>query len=132
MWLGQCFAKETLRCRSVPFGRQQEVDRLAAFVDRPVEVGPPALHLYIGLVHTPRAVVHSQMRPDLLLQFDGICLNPAEDRRVIHRHTAVEKHQFEVTIADGEHQIPPDRPQDHLRGELPPLERLTCDHRRPA
>jgi hypothetical protein len=72
------------------------------------------------------------MRPDSLLDFDCMCLDPPEDRRVIHRHSAVQKHQFEVAIADGEHQIPPNRPQDHLRGDLPPLERLTLDYLSPA
>ncbi len=132
MWLGQRLAKETLRFRSIPPGREQEVDRLAAFVDRTVKVGPPALYLYIGLVHTLRAAAHSQMRPDPLLQFGGKCLNPPEVRRVIHCYPTVQQHKREVATADGEHQVPPDSPQDHLRCELPPLERLTLDHHRPA
>jgi hypothetical protein len=51
------------------------------------------------------------MGPDPLLQFDGISLDPPEDRRVIHRHPAIQKHQLKVAIADGERQIlswPPD------------------------
>jgi hypothetical protein len=69
---------------------------------------------------------------DPLLRFDGISLDPPEDRRVIHRHPAIQQYQLKVAIADGKHQIPPHRPQDHLGGELPPLERLISNHRRPT
>jgi hypothetical protein len=41
---------------------------------------------------------------------------------VIHLHAAVL--QQELEIADREHQIPSDRPQDHLSGELPTFESL--------
>lgn len=37
---------------------------------------------------------------------------------------AVHQHEFEIAIADREHQIPPHRPQDHLGGELPAFEGL--------
>jgi hypothetical protein len=67
------------------------------------------------------------MGPDPLLQFDGISLDPPKDRRVIHRHPAIQQHHLKVAIADGKHQIPPYRPQDHFGGELPPLERLTLN-----
>jgi hypothetical protein len=63
---------------------------------------------------------------------DGISLDPPEDRRVIHRHPAIQEHQLKVAIADEKHQIPPHRPQEHLGGKLPPLERLTSNHRRPT
>ena len=36
--------------------------------------------------------------------------------------TAVQQHKLEIAAADREHQIPPDRPQDHLGSELPPFE----------
>ena len=41
---------------------------------------------------------------------------------------AVEEHQFEIAVADGKHQIPTNRPQDHLGGELPPLEAVAPIH----
>src|SRR4051794_2550037 len=60
------------------------------------------------------------MRADPLLQFRRISLDPAKDRRVIHRDTALLQHEREIAIADREHQIPPHRPEDHLGRELPP------------
>src|ERR1700722_1651537 len=97
-----------------------------------IQVGPAALHPYIGLVHPPGAVTQSEMRPDPLLQFGGVSLNPAESRRVIYRDAAIRQHQLKVAVADREHQIPPHRPQDHLTRELPSLERLILSHRRPT
>ncbi len=38
-----------------------------------------------------------------------------------HLHAAVGQRQFEVAIAHRKHEVPADRPQDHLGGELPPL-----------
>jgi hypothetical protein len=38
-------------------------------------------------------------------------------------HAAVLQHELEIAVADREHQIPSDRPQDHLSIELPTFER---------
>jgi len=32
------------------------------------------------------------------------------------------QHEFQIAVADREHQVPSDRPEDHLSGELPPFE----------
>src|ERR1700712_1349280 len=50
MRLGQRLAEEPLRRSRIPLRRQQEVDRLAAAVDRAVEIGPGTLDLDVGLV----------------------------------------------------------------------------------
>ena len=52
----------------------------------------------------------------------GVGLDPAEDGRVVDLHAPIRQHQFEVAVTHREHQIPADRPQDHLPGEMPPLE----------
>src|ERR671933_2543330 len=69
------------------------------------------------------------MWADPLLDLGRIGLDPAKDRRMVHVHAAVLQHQLEVTVADGEHEVPADRPEDHLGGELPPLEGLIRPHR---
>jgi hypothetical protein len=43
---------------------------------------------------------------------------------MVDLYTTVQQHEFEVTIADREHQIPSHRPQDHPGSELPPFNRL--------
>ena len=72
------------------------------------------------------------MRPDPLLQLSGIGLDPTENGGVVNLHPAIEQHQFEIAVADWEHQVPPDRPQNHLIGKLPSLELLAPTHCRPA
>src|SRR3984957_5800876 len=59
------------------------------------------------------------MRPNPLFQLSGIGLDPTENGRVVNLHPAIEQHQFEIAVADWEHQAPPDRPQNHLIGKLP-------------
>jgi hypothetical protein len=115
---------DQLRRIGVMLGREQEVDRLAAAVDGSIPIHPAALNLHVRLVHPPGAVAHAQVRPKTLLQFDSIGLDPTEDGGVVHPNASIQQHELEITVADRKHQIPPDRPQDHLGGELPALEGL--------
>src|SRR4051794_7560590 len=128
MRLPKRLAEEPFRRRSIPLGREQKVDRLAPAVDRPIQIGPAPLHLDVCLINPPRAVAPVQVRPDPLLQLWRIGLDPAEDGRVVHLDATVLEHQLEIAIADREHQIPSDRPQDHLGRELPALELLAVRH----
>jgi hypothetical protein len=100
MGLGQGFTKEPLRRARVPFGGKQKVIRLTSFVDRSIEIGPTTLHLDIGLIHPPRPIGQSQMRPKALLQLGGVCLKPPENRCVIDSYPAVLKHQLKFPVAD--------------------------------
>src|SRR5215210_9560604 len=68
------------------------------------------------------------MGPDPLLQLRRINLDPTEEGRVVDRDPTVLQHQFEITVADREHQIPAHGPQDYLGRELPALERLALRH----
>jgi hypothetical protein len=43
---------------------------------------------------------------------------------------AVLQHEFEIAVTDREPELPAHRPQDHLRGELPPLDPSALTHRR--
>ena len=60
---------------------------------------------------------------------DGIGLNPAENRGVVDLDAAIQQHQLEITVADREHPIPSDRPQDDLRGEVTAFEGLILRYR---
>jgi len=64
------------------------------------------------------------MWPDPLLQFRRVSLDPSKEGRMINRDAAVGQHQFEIAVADREHQLPADSPEDHLAREMPPLEGL--------
>src|SRR5580704_15552598 len=124
MRLRQCLAEKPFRRLSIALGREQKVDRLAVAVDGSIQIHPAAFDLDICLVHPPGAVAHAQVRPDALLQFDSVGLDPTEDGGVVHLNASIQQHELEITVADRKHQIPPDRPQDHLGGELPAFEGL--------
>src|SRR4051812_43770745 len=111
MRLPQRLAEEALRGLRIPLSREQEVDGLAAAVDRAIQIHPAARHPDVGLVHPPRAVALPQMRPDPLLELRRIGLDPPEDGGVVDLDAAVSEHQLEVTVADREHEIPADRPE---------------------
>ena len=87
-------------------------------------IAPGFLYSDVTGVHPPGAVAHAQVGADPLLQFDSIGLDPTEDGGVVHLNAPIQQHELEITVADREHQIPPDRPQDHLGGELPAFEGL--------
>ena len=50
--LTQRLAEEPFRRRGVPLGREQKVDRLAAAVHRPIQVGPAPVHLQVDPMGT--------------------------------------------------------------------------------
>src|ERR1700729_3469696 len=79
-------------------------------------------------VHPPGAVAHSQMRADSLFKLRCVGLDPSEDRRVVDLDAAIEQHEFQIAVADREHQIPSHGPKDRLSCELPPLETITQTH----
>ena len=58
--------------------------------------------------------------------------NPTKDDGVPPLDTPVRQHQFEITVAGREHQLPADRSEDHLSAELPALRGLICPVRAPV
>ena len=64
------------------------------------------------------------MRPDPLLQFGGVGLDPSKNGGVSDRDAAILQHKFEIAVAGGELEIPAHGPKDHLGGELSSLELL--------
>ena len=68
------------------------------------------------------------MRADSLFKLRCVGLDPSEDRRVVDLDSAVEEHEFQIAVADREHQIPSHGPKDRLSCELPPLEAITQTH----
>jgi hypothetical protein len=59
-------------------------------------------------------------------------LDPPENGSVIDPDAAILRHKFKIAVADGELEILPHSPKDHLGSELSPLEVLArIPHRRP-
>jgi hypothetical protein len=82
----------------------------------------------VGLVHAPGTVARAEMRPEPPLEFDGVSLDPTGNRRALDLHAAIQQHRLRIAATNGDHRMPPHRPQDRLGGELPSLEFLAVDH----
>src|SRR5262249_40631360 len=55
------FAEKTFGCGYIPSFAQQKIHCSPVFVDGSIEIGPPALHLDIGLVTSPGTVNRSSV-----------------------------------------------------------------------
>src|SRR3954465_13613520 len=74
-------AKEALGRLLVPLGAEQEVDRLAGAVDRPIEVAPLPADPDVGFVDVPRPAARPEVAADPLLELRS----EARWRLCVHR-----------------------------------------------
>ena len=119
----QRLAQETLRRRRVARRGKVEVDGGSGLVDRTVQIGPLALHLYVGLVDPPARRARAAPLPaQPLLDLGRIPLNPAVDRRMVDRDAALAHHLLKIAVAHAVAAVPPDRPEHDLALEVAPLE----------
>src|SRR5271157_2925554 len=92
-------------------------------VDGPVEIGPLAADLHVGLVDAPDGRARPAPLPTQpFLDLGRVFLNPAVDRRMVNRDAALAHHLLEITIAHPVAAIPPDRPEHDLTLKVAPLE----------
>src|SRR3546814_17798126 len=83
------------------------------FVDRPVQVGPFAPHLYVGLIQTPARIKAAPPEPaETLLHLRRVALHPAIDRRMIDIDPTLGQNFLAVTVADAVSNINAHRPSD--------------------
>src|SRR5215831_17048266 len=90
--LSHCLAEEAFGGAHIPSFAQQEVDGSPVFVDGSIEVGPTALHLYIGLITSPGTVNRSSVAAPALFELRNITLHPAQNRRASHDNSAFGHH----------------------------------------
>src|SRR5450755_1050428 len=124
----QRLEEETFGRLSIARRAQEKLQRVSLGIDRPVEVHPAFADFDVGLVHLPGVVGGSQMRSASLLQFLGIALAPAVDRRMIHVQSPLPHHLFEVAIAERIPQVPAHAQQDDLGFKMTPFERTWIAH----
>src|SRR5271169_4117882 len=121
-WIAESVAEQAFGRRGIAQRQQQEVDRGARGIDRPVEVIPTALHSNIGLIDTPGFVRRLEMTAQPLFQFGTVTLNPTPDRRVIRLQTALGEQLFDNAERERVPKIPAHSTENQLRRRLPPLE----------
>src|ERR1700732_1903527 len=119
---GWSVAEQALGRRGIAQRRQQEVDRGARGIDRPVEVTPTALHSNIRFIDTPGFVRRLEMTKQPLFQFGTVTLNPTPDGRVIRLQTALGEQLYDIAQRERVAKIPAHGTKNQLRRRLPPLE----------
>jgi hypothetical protein len=103
--------------RQVTARRHQDVDDLAMLIDRPVEIGPLAGVLQIGLIDEPPVTRSIPARPRSLDELRGETLHPPVDGHVINGHTALGQQLLDIPTGRAIPQVPADPDRDHLPRE---------------
>jgi hypothetical protein len=109
--------EEAPRSRQVTPRRQQNIYDLAILIDRPVEIGPLAGDLQVGLVDELPVARSVPAQPRSLDELAGEALHPGVDGYVIHGDTALGQQLLDIPVGQAIPQVPPDRDRDHLPRE---------------
>jgi hypothetical protein len=89
--------EEPAAARQVTSIGQQGVDELAVLVNRPLQVGPPAGHLHIGLVGEPAVAGSAAAEPGRFQDGPGgEPLDPSADGEVINGDAALSDQFLDV------------------------------------
>src|SRR6516162_896602 len=99
-------AEKALGCVHIVVSAQEEIHRLSRLVHSPIQVDPPAPHLYIGLVHSPGSPNRTIIATPALLEFRQVMLDPAHNRGVRQRDASVRHHDHQISQTQLEAGIP--------------------------
>ena len=105
-------------------GADTKVTRVARTIHRPIQIGPIAAHLHVGLVDAPRSSGRLRGPVPTTLELRSIMVHPTHDRRVHHRQAALGHHLRQIPKAELEPQIPPHAKDDDLAIKVAALEQL--------
>ena len=115
-------AEKDLGSGHIAIAAQEEIDGPAGPIHGPIQVGPTAPNLYIGLVHSPGSAHRRSIAAPALLEFRQIMLDPAQNRGVRQRDASVRHHDDQISQAQFEARVPADTQDDDLSVEMPSLE----------
>jgi hypothetical protein len=100
--------KEPFRRGNVAFGAEHKLDRISLLVHGAVEIFTRLPDFDVGLVDTEGCAAHLQMRPDTLIDFGRVSLDPSEHGRVIHIESTLFHHLFNVAVGELVAAVPAD------------------------
>ena len=92
--------EEGLRCGYIACPAEPEVDRLSSLVHRPIELGPVAAYLDIGLIDSPRAASGPTKAVPTLDELWGISPDPAQDGCMGQIESALSHHFDQIPEAE--------------------------------
>src|SRR5262249_36584465 len=114
----QDLIEEFLGSRRIPVLREIEIERGAAGVHGPEQINPAPGDPNIGLIDSPGSARLFQVPPDSPVQFGNIALPPAPACSVVDAQVSFRHQLFQITIAEGEAEIPSDAESDDLVREV--------------
>jgi hypothetical protein len=94
------FGKKALGRGRGLLGREQEVDRRAGRIHRPLKVTPLAFHPDVRLVHAPAVGARFEPRAQTSFHFRGVTLDRSPHRDVIGVQAALGKEFLHVAIRE--------------------------------
>src|SRR5690242_8770568 len=112
--MAQRFAKERLGGSHVSRPAQVRFNRFPATVDGTIKIDPTTTKIDIRLVRPPRSVHRSFERTPPLLEQNRIMDDPSEDRTGGDCDTQLAGNLGQVTVAELEAQIPPNRERNEF------------------
>jgi hypothetical protein len=113
---------------SITLCTQQKVDGLARGIDGPVEIIPPLLNLDICLINAIRVIGLREMEATTLVEFGSITLDLPQDGGVIDSAPTFPQQFFDIMVAQGIAEIPPDPADDDLTSKVTPFEECGLVH----
>jgi hypothetical protein len=114
--------KEGLGRCDVAVLAQHKVDAPATSIDRPIQVRPFAADLDVRFIDAPRASDRASESVPALLELRHVALNPAHDRRVRYRQSALGHHLHQVPQAQLVSKVPAHAQDDDVALKVPTLE----------
>src|SRR5882724_6659420 len=121
------FLEKAQRSLCISVLGEQKVNRLAILIHRAKQISPLPLDADVGLVHPPAHPDRALAAMEGLFQLGVVFQDPPVDRGVVHRHPTFLHQFFDMTVAQGIGQVPPDARQDNVLHKVGPLE---ADHDR--
>ena len=109
--------EERPRRRGVAVFEDEDVDDLSVLIDRPVQVGPAAGDLHVGLIHEPPITSGVTQRPGGVDELGRERLHPSIHPDVVDLDTALAQQLLHVAVPQAVTQLPAHRDRDHLPRE---------------
>src|SRR5215472_9072092 len=91
-WVEQRLTKESLGCRCIAFGREQEINGLPGGVHGSVQISVLPFYPDVGFIDAVASVGMFQVSAAALVQFRSVDLGPAPNATGVNEQTTFERH----------------------------------------
>ena len=118
-WLEQCLTKESLGCRRIALGREQEINGLPGGIHGSIEIAVLPFDPDVGFIDTVAFISAFQVRAAALVQFRPVDLDPAPDATGMDEQTTFERHLGHVRKGNWKPHGPPHTPENNIASSAP-------------